>query len=60
MPSPLSGLRVVEMQGIGPAPLAEDHDLFVMTRLADGSHADLPPEACFFNIVAQAGTGEDA
>ena len=42
------------------APLAEDHDLFVMTRLADGSHADLPPEACFFNIVAQAGTGEDA
>ena len=41
-------------------PLDEDHDLFLLSRLVEGGHSDTPPAACFFNIVAQAGTGEDA
>lgn len=37
-----------------PAPLAEAHDLYLMTRLAPGETApDTPPEACFFPLVAE-------
>ncbi len=37
-----------------PAPLAEDHDLYLMTRLAPGETApDAAPDTCFFPLVAE-------
>lgn len=41
-----------------PAPLTEPHDLYLMTRVAAGETASaIPPEACFFTLVAEVGHG---
>lgn len=46
--------RWAELHLFLPAPLAEPHDLYLMTRLAPGETAPAsPPEACFFTLVAE-------
>lgn len=40
-----------------PTPLTGDHDLFLMTRLAEGARAETPPRACFYSLTARCDHG---